>query len=335
MKGFKEILPGLFFAIALAIIATLLGKLAPIIGGPVFGIVLGILISSIWGKPQKTKKGLGFTAKKILQWSIIALGGGLSLTQVYKVGLSSLYVMIFTLSAAFITAYGLGKLMRIPLKLTSLIGMGTAICGGSAIAAISPIIEAEDEDIAYSISTVFMFNVIAVLIFPPLGHLLGFTDNAFGLWAGTAINDTSSVVAAGYAFSNAAGAYATIVKLTRTTMIIPISLIFAAVVSIQKKREVNKTGEVNYSFKKIFPWFIIWFLVASFLNTVGIINGHMVEVITEIGKFFIVVALSAIGLNSDLKKMLKTGFKPVVLGLIVWASVTIVSLIVQYSAGQI
>jgi uncharacterized integral membrane protein (TIGR00698 family) len=243
--------------------------------------------------------------------------------------------MIFTLSAAFILAYGVGKLMRIPIKLTSLIGMGTAICGGSAIAAVAPVIEAEDEEIAYSISTVFMFNVIAVLIFPPLGHLMGFSDNAFGLWAGTAINDTSSVVAAGYAFSNAAGAYATIVKLTRTTMIIPISLIFAAVVSIRKKREANRSGEVNYSFRKIFQWFIIWFLAASLLNTVGIINGQIAGLMTEAGKFFIVVALSAIGLNSDLKQMFKTGFKPMLLGLIVWAGVAIVSLIIQFSTGQI
>ena len=335
MKGFKEIAPGLLFASSLAVIATLLGRLAPIIGGPVFGIVLGILISNIFGKPKSTRQGLTFSSKKILQWSIIALGGGLSLTQVYKVGLSSLYVMIFTLSAAFITAYGFGRLMGIPLKLTSLIGMGTAICGGSAIAAISPIIEAEDKDIAYSISTIFMFNVIAVLIFPPIGHLLGFTDNAFGLWAGTAINDTSSVVAAGYAYSNAAGAYATIVKLTRTTMIIPISLIFAVVIAIQKKREANRSGEVNYSFRKIFPWFIVWFLVASLLNTVGVINTQAAGIITEIGKFFIVVALSAIGLNTDLKQMLKTGFKPILLGLIVWGSVTIVSLIVQFTTGQI
>lgn len=334
MKKFKEIAPGLLFAAALAIIATLLGRLVPIIGGPVFGIVLGILISSIFGKLEITSKGLTFSSKKILQWSIIALGGGLSLTQVYKVGLSSFNVMIFTISAAFITAYGFGKLMGIPLKLTSLIGMGTAICGGSAIAAIAPIIEAEDEYIAYSISTIFMFNVIAVLIFPPIGHLLGFTNNAFGLWAGTAINDTSSVVAAGYAFSDAAGAYATIVKLTRTTMIIPISLIFAIVVSIQKKKKANISG-VNYSFKKIFPWFIVWFLVASLLNTVGVINGQVAGLFTEAGKFFIVVALSAIGLNTDLKQMLKSGFKPLLLGFIVWGSVTVVSLIVQFAAGQI
>lgn len=335
MKKFTAIAPGLFLAIALAIAASILGRMVPIIGGPVFGILLGILIGNIFGKPKGTEQGLSFTSKKVLQWSIVALGGGLSLTQVYRVGLSSLYVMLFTLSAAFITAYGFGRLMKIPIKLTSLIGMGTAICGGSAIAAISPIIEAEDKDIAYSISTVFMFNVIAVLIFPPLGHLLGFSDNAFGLWAGTAINDTSSVVAAGYAFSNAAGAYATIVKLTRTTMIIPISLIFAAVVFIRKEKEAVRGGGVDYSFRKIFPWFILWFLAASLLNTLGIISGQASVYITELGKFFIVVALSAIGLNSDFRRMVQTGIKPMLLGLIVWGSVTVVSLLVQFATGNI
>jgi uncharacterized integral membrane protein (TIGR00698 family) len=335
VKFVKKISPGLLFAAILALMATFFGKLVPIIGGPVFGIVFGILIGNIFGKPKRTKDGLSFASKKILQYAIIALGGGLSLTQVYKVGLSSLYVLIFTLSAAFITAYGFGRFMKIPIKLTSLIGMGTAICGGSAIAAISPIIEAEDRDIAYSISTVFMFNIIAVLIFPPIGHLLGFSDKAFGLWAGTAVNDTSSVVAAGYAFSNAAGAYATIVKLTRTTMIIPISLIFAAVVSIRKRKEASKSGEVNYSFRRIFPWFIIWFLAASLLNTVGVINSQIAGFFTELGKFLIVIALSAIGLNSDFKKMLETGFKPMLLGLIVWVSVALASIIVQFTTGQI
>ncbi|HOP75217.1 MAG TPA: YeiH family protein [Bacillota bacterium] len=327
--------PGLAFAVGLALMANYFGHLFPIVGGPVFGIVFGLFIGNLWPKPKSVTPGLAFTSKKVLQWAIIALGGGLSLSQVYKVGLNSFSVMMFTLSAAFITAYGFGRLMRIPVKLTSLIGMGTAICGGSAIAAISPIIEAEDQEIAYAISTVFLFNIMAVLIFPPLGHFLHFSDQAFGLFAGTAINDTSSVVAAGYAYSNAAGAYATIVKLTRTTMIIPISLIFAAVVAFRKKHTSGKDDGVNYRFKAIFPWFILWFLAASLLNTAGIITGPTAALCTETGKFLIVVALSAIGLNSDFKKMMKTGFKPMLLGLIVWASVTVTSIIVQFATGQI
>ena len=243
--------------------------------------------------------------------------------------------ILFTLCAAFITSYGLGKLMGISSNLKTLIGVGTAICGGSAIAAISPIIEADDMDIAYAISTIFLFNVIAVLIFPPLGHLLGLSDKAFGLWAGTAINDTSSVVAAGYAYSNAAGAYATIVKLTRTTMIIPISLIFSFVVAYKKKKAAKEDSKVNYSFKKIFPWFIIWFLVASLLNTLGVFSVSSVHYINIVGKFMIVMALTAIGLNSNFKKMLKTGVKPMVLGVMVWFMVSVVSLLVQYLTGQI
>lgn len=335
LNWFKENIMGILFSFILALIATYLGKLFPIIGGPVFGIIIGIFINNIWGKPKSTLKGISFTSKKILQWAIIVLGAGLSLTKVWTTGLDSLYVTIFTLSASFIAAYGFGKLLGVPSKLKSLIGVGTAICGGSAIAAIAPIIEADEMEVAYSISTIFLFNIIAVLIFPPLGHMLGFSDKAFGLWAGTAINDTSSVVAAGYSFSNAAGEYATIVKLARTTMIIPISLIFSFCVAIKKKKEASLDQSVNYSFRKIFPWFVLWFLVASLLNTLGLFKGNSITYINILGKFMIVMALSAVGLSSDFKKMLKTGVKPIFLGLIVWFTVAMVSIMVQFITGQI
>ncbi|WP_123053431.1 putative sulfate exporter family transporter [Clostridium sp. JN-1] len=335
MNWIKNNLLGILFSIILAFAATLLGNYFPIIGAPVFGIILGILINNTVGKPKKLSTGIKFTSKKILQWAIIVLGAGLNLNQVWKTGLSSFSVMIFTLSASFIAAYAFGKLLKIPFKLKSLIGVGTAVCGGSAIAAIAPIIEADEMEVSYSISTIFLFNIIAVLIFPPLGHLLNFSDKAFGLWAGTAINDTSSVVAAGYAFSNAAGAYATIVKLTRTTMIIPISIIFAAATAIQKKRESNKGQAVNYNLVKIFPWFILWFLAASFLNTIGLFKGSTINYINLLGKFMITTALCAVGLNSDFMEMIKTGVKPIFLGLIVWFTVAIVSIAVQFVTGQI
>ena len=335
MNWMKQNSPGVFLSLLLALVASKMGSFFPIVGGPVIGIILGIIINNTLGKPKFTSKGITFTSKKILQWSIVVLGAGLSLTQVLKTGLSSFSVMFFTLSAAFLTAYGVGKLLGIPYKLKTLIGVGTAICGGSAIAAISPIIEADELDIAYSVSTIFLFNIIAVLIFPPIGHLLGFSDKAFGLWAGTAINDTSSVVAAGYAFSNTAGAYATIVKLTRTTMIIPISLIFAFITAYMKKKESKIDSKVNYSFKKIFPWFILWFLFTSFLNTIGLFKGNTIIYINTLGKFMIVMALCSIGLNTDFKKMLKNGVKPLILGFIVWFSVSIVSILVQLFTGQI
>lgn len=334
MDWLRKNIAGILLSFIIALLATWLGSDYPIVGGPVFGIVIGIIINNTVGKPERCKIGIKYTSKKILQYAIILLGTGLSLTQVWKTGIESLYVMLFTLSFAFISAYGFGKLLKVPFNLTSLIGVGTAICGGSAIAAVSPIIEADEKEVAYSISTIFFFNIIAVLIFPPLGHLLGFSDNAYGLWAGTAINDTSSVVAAGYAFSNPAGAYATIVKLTRTTMIIPISLIFATITMMKKRKAARIGGEVNYSFKSIFPWFIIGFLVASMLNTLGIFNEDVINYLSTSGKFFIVMALSAVGLSANFKEMLKTGLKPLFLGLIVWITVAVVSIGVQLVTGQ-
>ncbi|MBU3127340.1 putative sulfate exporter family transporter [Clostridium tagluense] len=334
MNWFKQNIQGILFAFVIALISTWLGSILPIVGGPVFAIVIGIIINNVIGKPKNTLKGIGFTSKKILQWAIIVLGAGLSFTKVLQTGMDSLSVTFFTLSAAFISAYVFGKLLGIPSKLKSLIGVGTAICGGSAIAAIAPIIEADEMEIAYSISTIFLFNIIAVLIFPPLGHLLHFSDKAFGLWAGTAINDTSSVVAAGYAYSNAAGSYATIVKLTRATLIIPISIIFSIVVAFKKKKEAQIDNTVNFSISKIFPWFILWFLVASLLNTLGLFKGNSISYINALGKFMIVMALSAIGLSSDFKKMMKNGVKPIFLGLIVWFTVAIVSIAVQVITKQ-
>ena len=334
MNWFKQNICGITFAFVIALIATWLGSVLPIVGGPVFGIIIGIIINNLFGKPENTLKGISFTCKKILQWAIIVLGAGLSFTKVLQTGMDSLSVTVFTLTAAFISAYAFGKLLGIPSKLKTLIGVGTAICGGSAIAAIAPIIEADEMEIAYSISTIFLFNIIAVLIFPPLGHLLHFSDRAFGLWAGTAINDTSSVVAAGYAYSNAAGSYATIVKLTRATLIIPISIIFSILVALKKKKEAKIDSTVNFSISKVFPWFILWFLVASLLNTLGLFSGNSISYINTLGKFMIVMALSAIGLSSDFKKMIKNGVKPIFLGLIVWFTVAIVSIAVQVITNQ-
>ncbi|MFD0710343.1 YeiH family protein [Paenibacillus sp. GCM10027626] len=335
MKWLRQSGPGLLFVFLLSLFSTWLGSLMPIIGGPVFGIVLGVIINNSIGKPQWTHAGIQFSSKKILQWSIIALGCGLSLTQVWQTGSESFLLMIISLIASFIAAYIFGRILKVPDRLRTLIGAGTGICGGSAIAAVSPIIEAEEIEIAYSISTIFLFNIAAVLLFPSIGHWFGMSDSAFGLLAGTAINDTSSVVAAGYIYSNEAGDYATIVKLTRTTMIVPISLLLAALMGIRKKKAAAAEQAVEYSFTKVFPWFILWFLVASLLNTMGLFSQQVLEVLDMIAKFMIVMALSAIGLSADFRKMMKSGVKPILLGLIVWFVVTVVSLVVLWASGKI
>ena len=324
-----ERIPGIALCFFIGLISYYLGLRYPLVGGAVFGILFGILIRNTAGVSRQLSPGISFTGKKLLKGAIIFLGAGLNITQIYKTGLSSLSVMVFTLLTAYAAAYLLGRALQVPDNLIHLIGTGTAICGASAIAAISPIVEADDSEICYSISTVFLFNIIAVLIFPQLGHLLHMTENTFGLWAGTAINDTSSVVAAGYIFSDAAGAYATIVKLTRTTMIIPIALIYVAFMASKKKQRAKESG-TDFSIKTIIPWFVLWFLAAACLNTVGIISGAAAAVLTWLGKFLIIMALAAVGLQADIRQMLGVGIKPMVLGLMVWISVSVMSLLVQH-----
>jgi uncharacterized integral membrane protein (TIGR00698 family) len=334
--GLRERLPGLLLALVIALIALGLGRLAPLIGGPVFGIVLGVLVKNLFSPGTRFTPGIQFGGKQILQWSIIALGFGLSLTQVAKTGLESLWVTLITMTVAFLSAWLLGRWLGVHDKLKILIGVGTAICGGSAIAAVTPIIRPDDHDTAFAISTIFLFNLVAVLLFPLLGHLLHMSDLGFGLWAGTAINDTSSVVAAGYSFSHAAGDYATIVKLTRATLIIPVCLVLAFAVAASEKRKAKASGNVgSFSLAAIFPWFILWFLVASAMRTAGLVPEAIQPVLHAAAEFLIIIALTAIGLSANLRKMTSTGIRPILLGLGVWIAVSVSSLLVQLVIGQL
>ncbi|RAO77161.1 YeiH family protein [Dyella jiangningensis] len=329
--SFSQRLPGLLLSVAIALVAWGLGRGLPLIGGPVFGIVLGILVRNLTSPSGTYTPGIQFAGKQVLQWSIIALGFGLSLNQVAKTGLESLSVTLVTMTVAFLSAWALGRALGVHDKLKILIGVGTAICGGSAIAAVTPIIKPDEHDTAFAISTIFLFNLVAVLLFPLLGHLLHLSDLGFGLWAGTAINDTSSVVAAGYSFSKQAGDYATIVKLTRATLIIPICLVLAFATAWKQKKQ----GATDFSLRRIFPWFILWFLVASALRTAGLVPVVIQPALHVAAEFLIIVALTAIGLSANLRKMTSTGARPILLGLGVWAAVSVSSLLVQLMIGQL
>lgn len=336
MKFEKSMITGILTCLLIAVPAWILGKTFPVIGGPVFGILFGIILA-FFKRPEKLEKGIKYTSKKILQYSIILLGFEMNLFNVIKVGGQSLLVMIFTLSASFLTAYFVGKALKIDSNTTVLIGVGTSICGGSAIAATAPVIRAKDEDVAQAISTIFLFNIIAVFIFPALGHAIGLSDTGFGMWAGTAINDTSSVVAAGASWSSAAGnntalAFATIVKLTRTLMIVPITLVLAIYTSRKIARENSTEG---FSFVKVFPWFVLGFVLTAILNTFLPIPDEFSAMLVQIGKFMIVMAMTAIGLNTNLKKLLTNGIKPIGLGLCCWFMVAVISLVVQKVIGFI
>lgn len=322
--------PGLLLTVALALLAQWLGRALPLVGGAVIGIVLGMLVGSVRPTGRQYVPGIAFAGKQVLQASIVLLGFGLNLGQVARTGLHSLAVTAVTLTVAFASAWMLARWLKVQGKLALLIGIGTAICGGSAIAAVTPIVRPDEHDTAYAISTIFLFNVVAVLLFPPLGHLLHLSDAGFGLWAGTAINDTSSVVAAGYQYSHAAGDHATIVKLTRATLIVPICLVLVAAQAWQHKRR----GEGGFHLAKAFPWFILWFLTASATRSAGLVPTGALPVLHELAGFLIVVALTAIGLSADLRRIAATGPRPILLGLATWAAVAVSSLLTQVAIGQ-
>jgi uncharacterized integral membrane protein (TIGR00698 family) len=317
----RENWSGVLIALTIAIAAYYLGKIIPVIGGAVLGITLGILITSLFKLPAHSRKGIKFTSKYILQLAVVLLGFDMNTASVIKVGQQSLLVILLTISAAFITAYLVGRFLKVNKTLTTLIGVGTAICGGSAIAAASSAIDADDQDISYS--TIFLFNVIAVFLFPFIGHLLHMSDTGFGMWAGTAINDTSSVVAAGFSYSNAAGNFATVVKLTRSLMIVPVTLALAFI-SAREHRE-----QQHFNFAKIFPWFVLGFLAAAVLNSTGWIPLNITSTLAQTGKFLIIMAMAAIGLNTSIQGFVKAGPRALLLGAATWFAVMVSSLTVQ------
>lgn len=328
MKVASERLPGIALAAAIALPAWLIGRAVPVIGGPILGILFGMVLA-LWRRPASLDAGIRYTGKKVLQYAIILLGFEMNLFNVLKVGRETLVLMAFTLTAAFVTAYLVGKWLRVDSATTTLIGVGTAICGGSAIAATAPVIGASDDDVAHAISTIFLFNVIAAFLFPALGHALGMSDHTFGLWTGTAVNDTSSVVAAGYSFSDAAGSLAVVVKLTRTLMIVPITLALALYTS----RRSSRDGDGAYSVASIFPWFVLWFAVASVVSTFVALPEGVPAFLTQAGKFGIVMAMASIGLNTHLGRLVKSGVRPIVLGLACWVVLAVASLGVQGALG--
>ena len=334
MKHHTSLLPGIALALAIAVPAWFLGKLVPIIGGAILAIAFGLIVGSFY-RPERCVSGIKFTGKKILQYSIVLLGFELQIRTVLAVGSRSLFVMAFTVSAAFLTAFALYRLLRVNDKQAVLIGVGTCICGGSAIAATAPVIDADDRDIAQSISTIFLFNIIAVFAFPAIGRLLGLSDEGFGLWAGTAVNDTSSVVATAAAWSEVAGnnaalSLATIVKLTRTLLIIPITLALAFWTARKKG-----SGGGRFDFVKIFPWFVLGFVAAALVNSFGALPPALTHFLSQCGKFMIVMAMAAIGASTDVRGLVAGGRRPIILGLSCWAAVAVVSLAVQRFSGAL
>ena len=339
-------MPGVALCAVIAVPAWFLGKLVPVIGSAVFAIVIGMIIA-FFRRPKWLEGGIRFTSKKVLQGSIVFLGFGMNFITVLEVGGNSVLIILSTIATSLIVSFVMSRLLKVPAGTATLVGVGSSICGGSAIAATAPVIRAKDSEVATSISVIFLFNVIAAFTFPAIGQALGMSDTGFGMWAGTAINDTSSVVAAGQSWESITGRdtalnYATIVKLTRTLAIIPITLALAVWQLIRARRaakaEGGEAGAFSFSFVKVFPWFVIFFLLAAVVNTwlfpaVGV-GSNVSGVLSDVGKFMITLAMAAIGLNTNVVKLVRSGWKPILLGFTCWVAIACVSIGVQLALGM-
>ena len=335
MKKHLEIIPGFLLALFVAFCARFIESILPIhlIGASVIALFIGMGINQIKKPSKKIQAGLKFTSKKILKFAIVLLGASLSIGTILHVGKLSLTVMVFTLLTCFGGGYYIGKMLGLDWKLSNLISAGTGICGGSAIAAIAPVVEADDKDIAYAMSATFIFDMAMIVLFPILGQKLGLNDMSYGLWTGTAVNDTSSVVAAGYAFSEAAGDFATMVKLTRTLSIIPTVLVFSMISARLKRKENPNAMQEKVKLNNIVPWFILMFVAMAVVNSFGLIPENISLLMKNISKFLMVAALAAIGMNTDFNEMKKSGLNPMIHGFIISALVVIVAIGVEYAMG--
>ena len=357
-RGFQAsaIAPGLLLALAVAAAATVVGQHVPLVGSAVPGAVIGAGIALAIRPGARLAPGLKWASTFVLQCSVVLLGAQLSIGEAARVGVSSLPVMLGTLAICLGAAWLYGRLLKIPRDLRTLIGVGTGICGGSAIAAVAPVIEAASADVAYAISTIFLFNIAAVLAFPLLGHALGMSQQSFGLFAGTAVNDTSSVVATAATYGAAASSHAVVVKLVRTLMIIPISLGLAALTARKHTAATAtpaptpapaapapaapapaapKTRMSPKRVARLVPWFLIGFVIAAAVNSSGVIPAGAHVPLQHVSVFLVAVALSAIGLSTDVAALRRAGHRPLLLGALLWVTVAAASLGLQALTGTI
>lgn len=323
----SSVLPGLALAAAVAVVATVIGKAVPVVGPAVPGAVIGAVIAIVRKPGAVFAPGLKWASSFVLQCSVVILGTQLSIGAAARAGLASLPVMLGTLAVCLAAAYVYGRLLGVVGNLRTLIGVGTGICGASAIAAVSPVIEAASTDIGYAVSTIFLFNIAAVLAFPILGHALGMSQHSFGLFAGTAVNDTSSVVATAATYGSPAAGYAVVVKLVRTLMIIPVCVGLGWLTD-RKRMSPRRV-------LRLVPWFLAGFVIAALVNTLGFVPVAAHGALSDLSLFFVAVALSAIGLSTDVTALRRAGAKPLLLGLLLWITVAGASLALQSLTGTL
>ncbi len=300
-------------------------------------MLLGLLIRNTIRLPASVDAGAKFALTRILRLGIILLGLRLSLQDVAATGATAIVLIFFCITFVLGLAFLVGRALRIPRRLTTLIGFGTAICGNSAIVATAPLIEAKEEEVSFAVAMITLFGLLAVIVYPVIGHALALSEATFGLWSGTAVNDTSQVVATAASFSDRALDIATIVKLTRNVFLGPLMILIGVVYA---RATHHSTKQIKM--QPIIPWFVIAFIVLAFGRTLGIAAGVLPQSVEhpgaltlsaawlkfadDVSKFAILCALAGIGLSTQIASLRKVGWRPFVLALSIATALAVTSL---------
>ncbi len=320
---YLQIIPGLILTTLLAIISYALTNIGIIsslhLSSLIIAILLGMLIGNLVNLPDKIQAGLTFSAKTVLRLAIILLGFKLSLAQVAQVGSKGLLVVIMVTFATLLFAMLIGRKLGLNRNLSVLVGTGTAICGASAIAAVAPIVKADEEDTAFAIALITIFGTISIFLFPLIQQLLSLPDLIYAIWAGSSIHEVAQVVAAGFAVGETTGQFATIVKLSRVVLIIPVVIILGFL-------EVRNGDKKETNLSQIMPWFVLGFLITIIINSLNILPVIMVDYIVTLDGFLLTVAMAGMGLNTNFRNMRKVGRQALNAGFLVTLFISIFGL---------
>lgn len=329
LAGSQKLAPGLLFVLIVAVVARLASGVSGFVPDAVIGLVLGAVIKNSIGVPSIGDAGIKFTQRFLLRAAIIFLGASLSFGAIVGKGGEALPVILVCLVASFSLSLLIARALGLSARVGTLLGAGTGICGATAILTVGPLIPATEAEVAYAIGTIFSYNAIAIMLYPYIGHFLHLSNTSFGTWAGTGVNDTSAVVATGLIYSTQAGQIATVVKLTRTVLLVPMAVGIGMFFAV---REGRSAGE-KINVWKMIPWFVLGFLGMAVLNTIGILPVVLTRDLTQIATFLIVMVLASVGLGMGFGQLRKLGARPLLTGLFVGTVMGVVSLGLIYAFG--
>lgn len=330
LARFADVLPGLALSVLVGLAARMVHRVLPTpiatsLGEVIFAVLIGLVFGNFMTLPKILTPGIRFAFNTVLRAAIVLLGAAFSFQQILAIGGKALVMIVLLMSLALIVAHALGRLAGIPGRLATLIGVGTAVCGNSAIVATAPVIRARDEEVSFAVATNTLFGTLALLLYPVLGRLLHFDDAEFGTWVGTAVNDTSQVVAAGFAFSESAGRIATAVKLTRNALMGAV-IVGVAFAYARSGSETGAPVGIGRRLRDSLPVFVLGFLGMALLNSIGALAAlsrltaiDLAPLLREASRVMILVALAGVGLSTSVVAMRRTGHKPFLIGLAVAA----------------